>query len=119
MSISKKNEGNESDISKKKPSPLETSRSQLSKLSNFVNVEKQNPVPLGKTLGTKPPQPKPQMQEYELITRNGKISRSNGCLNEFDRKNPKLCITGKNEYDWYVNVNKQENTKMYKLGTQN
>ena len=119
MSISKENEGNESDISEKKPSPLETTRSQLSKLSNFVKVEKQNPVPLGKTLGTKPPQPKPQMREYELITRNGKTSRSNGCLNEFDRKNRKLCITGKNEYDWYVNVNKQENTKMYKLGTQN
>ena len=49
----RKDEGNESNISKKKPSPLETSRSQLSKLSNFVNVEKQNPVPLGKSLGPK------------------------------------------------------------------
>ena len=39
-------------------------------------------------------------------------------MNEFDRKNPKLCIIGKNEYDWYVNANKQENTKMYKLGRQ-
>ena len=57
----RKNEGNESNVSKKKPSPLETSRLQLSKLSNFVNVEKQNPVPLGKSLGPKPPQPEPQM----------------------------------------------------------
>ena len=59
----RKNKGNESNISKKKPSPVETSRSQLSKLSNFVNLEKQNPVPLGKPLGPKPPQPEPQMQE--------------------------------------------------------
>ena len=113
-----KNEGNELNISKKKPSPLETSRRQLSKLSNFVNVEKQNPVPLGKSLGPTPPQPEPQMQQYELIIRNGKISRCKGCLNEFDRKNPKLCIVGRNEYDWYVNVNKQENTKIYKLRRQ-
>ena len=35
-----KNEGNESNISKKKSSPLKTSRTQLSKLSNLVNVEK-------------------------------------------------------------------------------
>ena len=113
-----KNEGNESNISKKKSSPLKTSRTQLSKLSNFVNVEKQNPVPLGKSLEPKPPQPEPQMIQYELITRNGKISRCNGCLNEFDRKNPKLYIIGRNEYDWYVNVNKQENNKIYKLGRQ-
>ena len=59
------------------------------------------------------------MQRYELIIRKGKISRCNGCLNEFDRKNAKLCIIGRNEYDWYMNVNKQENTKMYKLGRQN
>ena len=93
-----KNEGNDSNISKKKH-PVETSRSQLSKLSNFVNVEKQNPVPLGKSLGPKPPQLEPQMQHYELIIRNGKISRCNSCLNEFDRKNPKLRIIGRNEYD--------------------
>ena len=59
------------------------------------------------------------MQQYELIIRNRKISRCNGCLNEFDRKNSKFCIVGRNEYDWYVNVDKQENTKMYKLGRQN
>ena len=59
------------------------------------------------------------MPQYELIIRNGKISHCNGWLNEFDRKNPKLCIIGRNEYDWYVNVNKQENTKIYKLGRQN
>ena len=84
-----------------------------------MNVEKQNPVPLGKSLRPKPPQSEPQMQRYELIIRKGKISRCNGCLNEFDRKNAKLCIIGRNEYDWYMNVNKQENTKMYKLGRQN
>ena len=84
-----------------------------------MNVEKQNAVPLGKSLGPKPPQPEPQTQQYELIIRNGKISRCNGCLNKFDRKNPKLCIIGRNGYDWYVNVNKQENTKIYKLGRQN
>ena len=33
----RKNEGNEINISKKKPSPLETSTTQLSKLSHFVN----------------------------------------------------------------------------------
>ena len=91
----RKDEGNESNISKKKPSPLETSRLQLSKLSNFVNVEKQNPVPLGNSLGPKPPQLEPRMQQYELIIRNGKISCFNGWLNEFDRKNPKLCIIGR------------------------
>ena len=84
-----------------------------------MNVEKQNPVPLGKSLGPKPPQPESEMQQYELIIRNGKISRCNGCLNELNRKNPKLSISGRNEYDWLVNVNKQENTKMYKLGRQN
>ena len=83
-----------------------------------MNVEKQNPVPLGKSLGPKPPQPEPQMQQYELIIRNGNISRCNSCLKEFDRKNPKLCIIGRNDYDWYVNVNKQENTKIYKIGRQ-
>ena len=114
----RKNEGIESSILKKKPSALETSRSQLSKLSNFVNVDKQNPVPLGKFLGPRPPQPQPQLQQYELIIRNRKISRCNGCLNEFNRKNPKLCIIGRNEYDWHVNVNKQEDTKMYKSGRQ-
>ena len=84
-----------------------------------MNVEKRNPVPLGKSLGPKPPQPELQMQQYELIIRNGKISRCNCCLNKFDWKNPKLCIIGRNEYDWHANVNKQENTKMYKLGRRN
>ena len=74
---------------------------------------------MGKSLGPKPPQPESQMQQYELIIRNGKISRCNGCLNELNSKNPKLSISGRNEYDWHVNVNKQENTKMYKLGRQN
>ena len=92
---------------------------QLLKLSNFVNVEKQNPVPLGKSLGPNPPQPEQQMQQYELIIRNRKISRCNSCLNEFDRKNPKLCFIGRSEHDSYMNYNKQENTKIDELGRQN
>ena len=64
-----------------------------------MNVENQNPVPLGKSLGPKLLQSWPQLQQYELIIRNEKISHCNGCLNESDRKNPKLCIIGRNEYD--------------------
>ena len=61
----------------------------------------------------------PKMQQYKLIIRNGKISCCNSCLNEFNRENLKLCIIGRNVYDWHVNVHKQENTRMYKLGRQN
>ena len=59
------------------------------------------------------------MKQYKLIIRNGKISCYNSCLNEFNRENLKLCIIGRNVYDWHVNVHKQENTRIYKLGRQN
>ena len=88
IKVSKKNEDNEPDISRKKASPLETSATQLSKLSNFVNIEKQIPVPLEKSLEPKPPQLQLEIQEYELMIRNEKISRCKCCLNEFHRKNP-------------------------------
>ena len=61
----------------------------------------------------------PKMKQYKLIIRNGKISCCNSCLNELNRENLKLCIIGRNVYDWHVNVHKQENTRIYKLGRQN
>ena len=67
----------------------------------------------------KPIQPEPQMQTYQLIKRGGKISRCNGCGEEFDKTDGSLRILGRYELDWYVHVNKQEGTKVYKSTSRN
>ena len=75
---------------------------------------------MGKSLGPKSPQLEPQMQQYELIIRNEKTNHCNGCLNQFDRRNPKLYVTRRNEFDLHAIVNKHEDTNtmfpLYRIG---
>ena len=95
------------------------SEEELTKLSKMVIAPDQKSVRIGQSLGPKPAQPEPQTQCYELVLRKGKVSRCNGCNDEFKKEIKDLHVFGRNEFDWYVKIDKVAGTKSYKLGRRN
>lgn len=95
------------------------SEKQLTRMLNRINIPLQQKIPLGRSIGPKPVQPEPQCQPYEIIVRGGQISVCNGCGTEYDKSNASLLILGRNELDWFVNVNKKEQLKNYKTCRRN
>ena len=87
--------------------------------AGIMNFPAQINVPLGKSLGTKPLQPQPQPQCYELIKRTGQIKRYNGCDVLFSKVDEDLCVLGRHELDWYPAVDKKHSTKIYKIAKRN
>ena len=55
------------------------SSTELTKLKSLIKFNNQLEVPLGQSLGPKPPQSELQRQSYELIKRCSKVSKCNGC----------------------------------------
>ena len=70
-------------------------------------MKKQTPVSIGKCLGPKSPQLQPQQQQYQLLKRHGNIGPCNGCQCEFDKGHSTLHILARNEYDWFIHVDKK------------
>ena len=62
----------------------------LTKLKSLIKCNNQPEVPLGQSLGPKPPQPEPEPQPYELIKRCQQVSKSNGCGTFFEKTDEKL-----------------------------
>ena len=52
---------------------------ELAKCKGLIKFNNQLKVPIGQSLGLKPPQPEPQLQPYELIKRCKQVSKCNSC----------------------------------------
>ena len=91
------------------------SSTDLTKLKNLIKCNNQPEVPLGQSLGPKPPHPEPQLQCYKLIKRCQQVSKCNSCDTLLDKTDEKLYILGRNE--WYGKVT--STTKQYKIGQRN
>ena len=89
----------------------------LATINKGLTILEQPVVPVGRSLGVIPPQPEPQEQPYELLTRRGNISKCNGCGNNFDKCDTELFILGRTEFDWYPKIDHINNTKFYKVGS--
>ena len=89
----------------------------LAKCKSLIKFNNQPEVPIGQSLGPKPPQPEPQLQPCELIKRCKQVSKCNGCGFLFDKTDEKLYILGRNELEWYGKV--ATTTKQYKIGQKN
>ena len=87
------------------------------KCKSLIRPSNQPEVPLGQSLGPKPPQPEPQLQPYELMKRCKQVSKCHGCGFLFDKTDEKLYILGRNELEWYRKVT--TTTKQYKIGQRN
>ena len=90
------------------------SSTELIKLKSVIKLINQLEIPLGQSLGPKPPQPEPQPQLYEVIKRCQQVSNCNGCGTFFDKTDKKLYILGRKELEWYgkvITTTKQNNTK--------
>ena len=99
----------------------DTGKDQLDDVSaaGLLKLPSQRSVALCQRLGPKPPQPEPQTQCYELIKRTAQIKRCNGCNELFAKDDKGPYILGRNELDWYVSINKEQNTKIYKVTRRN
>ena len=89
----------------------------LAKCKSLIKFNNKPEVPIGQSLGPKPPQPEPQLQPCELIKRCKQVSKCNGCGAFFDKTDEKLYILGGNELEWYGKV--ATTTKQYKIGQKN
>ena len=89
----------------------------LAKCKSLIKFSNQPKVPIGQSLGPKPPQTEPQLHPYELIKRCKQVSKCNGCGFLFDKTDEKLYILGRNELEWYGKV--ATTTKQYKIGQKN
>ena len=90
---------------------------ELAKSKSLIKFNNQPEIPIGQSLGPKPPQPEPQLQLYELIKRCKQVSKCNGCGFSFDKTDEKLYNLGRNELEWYGKV--ATTTKQYKIGQRN
>ena len=90
---------------------------ELAKCKSLMKFNNQPEVPIGQSLGPKPPQPEPQLQPYELIKRCKQVSKCNGCGFLFDKTDERLYTLGRNELEWYGKV--ATTTKQYKIGQRN
>ena len=113
--VKKTKSANRSIISPKIISPI--SSLELAKCKRLIKFNNQPEVPIGQSLGPKPPQPEPQLQPYELIKRCKQISKCNGCGILFDITDGKLYILERNELEWYEKI--ATTTKQYKIGQRN
>ena len=74
----------------------------MSNVRKNMKIPEQPVVRVGSQLIT-PPQPEPQPQPYELILRQGNISKCHGCDDPFVKETG-LYILGRAEFDWYPKI---------------
>ena len=84
---------------KRKPHICRKSKEQFEISSKMLKVPAQSATLLGRSVEPRSIQPEPQIQTYQVIKRGGKISRCNGCGEEFDQADGSLRILGRYELD--------------------